>query len=151
MLPNKNPLALIILAILITLGLIDAWAGRQSYVAGDTVSYMDMARNVAGGNLQHAVNGHWSPLYPTILAIFIWPFQSNSLLEFSMVRGVNFLIFVTTIALFQMFLSRLLDHYYGRVGTTPESLPRRYSASIASALDFTSAPSLNPIPSAIAE
>src|SRR5580704_656870 len=95
---SKSQLALI-LSVLIILGFIDAWAGRQSYVAGDTVSYMDIARHIAGGDLQHAVNGHWSPLYPAVLAVFIGPFQSNSLLEFSVVRGVNFLIFLATIAL----------------------------------------------------
>jgi hypothetical protein len=119
---SKHLLALT-LAILIVLGLIDAWAGRQSYLAGDTVSYVDMARGIARGDLQYAVNGQWSPLYPVVLAVFIQPFQSDSLLEFSMIRGVNFLIFVTTVALFHLFLNRFLDLCYGRFGATPESSP----------------------------
>lgn len=119
---SKHSLALV-LAVLIVLGLIDAWAGRQSYVAGDTVSYLDMARAVAGGDLQQAVNGQWSPLYPIVLAVFIKPFQSDSVLEFSMIRGANFLIFVGTLALFQLFLTRFLDLYFKRLGPTTESSP----------------------------
>jgi hypothetical protein len=112
-----------VMTFLLILGIIDAWAGRQSYLAGDTVSYMDMARGIAGGDLQQAANGQWSPLYPAVLAVFIRPFQSDSLLEFSMVRGVNFLIFVATIALFHMFLIRFLDHCDERPGARPESSP----------------------------
>lgn len=119
---SKHPLALV-LAVLIILGLIDAWAGRQSYVAGDTVSYVDMTREIAGGDIQHAVNGQWSPLYPAVLAVFIRPFQSDSLLEFSMIRGANFLIFVTTLALFHLFLTRFLRLCYDRFGATTESSP----------------------------
>jgi hypothetical protein len=119
---SKHPLALV-LAVLIILGLIDAWAGRQSYVAGDTVSYVDMTREIAGGDIQHAVNGQWSPLYPAVLAIFIRPFQSDSPLEFSMIRGANFLIFVTTLALFHLFLTRFLRLCYERFGATTESSP----------------------------
>jgi hypothetical protein len=122
--PSLNKRAFVpILTILLILGFIDAWAGRPSYVAGDTVSYVDMARRIAGGDIQAAVNGQWSPLYPAVLAVFIRPFQSNSFFEFSMVRGVNFLIFVTTMALFHAFLIRLLDHCYERIGATPESSP----------------------------
>ncbi len=119
---SKHPLALV-LAVLIILGLIDAWAGRQSYVAGDTVSYVDMTREIAGGDIHHAVNGQWSPLYPAVLAVFIRPFQSDSLLEFSMIRGANFLIFVTTLALFHLFLTRFLHLCYERFGATTESSP----------------------------
>jgi hypothetical protein len=38
--------------------MIDAWAGRRSYVAADTVSYVDMASAIAKGNLGEAVNGY---------------------------------------------------------------------------------------------
>jgi hypothetical protein len=119
---TRPPLTLI-LPTFIIIGLIDAWAGRQSYVAGDTVSYVDMARGIASGDILQAVNGQWSPLYPVLLAIFIKPFQSDSLLEFSMIRGVNFLIFLATLTLFYLFLNRLVDVYYKRFGATTESLP----------------------------
>src|SRR6478672_12033000 len=82
-----------IIAILLIFAFIDAWAGRRSYAAGDTVTYMDMASGIASGDFSSAVSGHFSPLYPIILAAFIWPFQTDSLLEFSAVRVANFLIF----------------------------------------------------------
>ena len=92
-------------------------------MAGDTISYMDMASEIARGNFDYAVNGHFSPLYPMILAIFIRPFQSDSLLEFFAVRAINFLIFSSIIFLFQAFLSRFLDQYYGKFSSTPGSSP----------------------------
>jgi hypothetical protein len=130
--PGRHSLALV-LAILIVLGLVDAWAGRQSYMAGDTVSYIDMARRIAGGDLQHAVNGQWSPLYPAMLALFIGPFQSNSFFEFSMVRGLSFLIFLGTVALFHSFLVRFLGHCCGKVSaaTAPAPLLSRRQFTIA--------------------
>jgi hypothetical protein len=109
------------LTVLVILGLIDAWAGRQSYMAGDTGSYMDMARKIAGGDFQHAINGQWSPLYPIVLAVFIGPFQSDSFLEFSAVRGLNFLIFLGTVALFHLFLAKFLRRFYGETSVAPES------------------------------
>jgi hypothetical protein len=111
------------LTILLVLGLVDAWAGRRSYVAGDTISYMDMASGIARGDFDYAVNGHFSPLYPAILALFIRPFQSNSVLEFSAVRATNFLIFVISIGLFHFFLNRFLDQFYRKFGPTPDSSP----------------------------
>jgi hypothetical protein len=119
---NKRFPAAIVM-ILLVLGLVDAWAGRRSYVAGDTISYMDMASGMAGGDFGYAVNGHFSPLYPVILALFIWPFQFDSLLEFSVVRAINFLIFIFTILAFQAFLSRFLDHYRRQFGFTSDSSP----------------------------
>lgn len=119
---SKRP-PVTVVAILVVLGFIDAWAGRRSYVAGDTISYMDMASGITGGDPGYAVNGHFSPLYPTILALFIRPFQSDSLLEFSVVRAINFLIFVFAILLFQLFLSRFLDQYYRQFGSTSDSSP----------------------------
>ncbi|SHG98634.1 hypothetical protein [Bradyrhizobium erythrophlei] len=126
------------MAILLVLGFIDAWAGRRSYVAGDTVSYMDMASGIAGGDPSYAVNGHFSPLYPIILSVFIRPFQSDSFLEFSVVRAINYLIFVVAILLFQAFLSRFLDQYYRQFGSTPDSSPpmSRFQFTIVSYIIF---------------
>ena len=109
--------------ILLVLGLIDAWAGRRSYVAGDSISYLDMASGIARGQFDYAVNGPFSPLYPTILSVFLVPFQSDSMTEFTVVRIANFLIFASVILIFQMFLSRFLDQYYRRFALPSESSP----------------------------
>ena len=112
-----------VVAILLVLGFIDAWAGRRSYVAGDSISYLDMASGIARGDFDYAVNGHFSPLYPTILSVFLRPFQSDSVIEFAVVRMANFLIFAFAILVFQTFLSRFLDQYYRQFGPTAESSP----------------------------
>ena len=125
----------IVVPILVLFGLIDAWGGRSSYVAGDTVSYMDMARGLAGGDLRAAVNGHWSPLYPAILAVAIRWFEPNSFVEFSIARGVNFLIFLGTLWLFHIFLMRFLDHCYEKVGFSSQSRPA-FSRSLFAILAY---------------
>jgi hypothetical protein len=112
-----------VVTILLVLGFIDAWAGRRSYVAGDSISYLDMASGIARGDFDYAVNGHFSPLYPTILSVFFRPFQSDSVIEFSVVRVANFLIFAFAILVFRTFLSRFLDQYYRQFGPTSESSP----------------------------
>jgi hypothetical protein len=58
-----------------------------------------------------------------ILAFFIRPFQSDSLLEFSAIRAANFLLFTITLLLFQVFLQRFLDQYYRQLGSVPDSSP----------------------------
>jgi hypothetical protein len=123
-----------VLTIIIILGLVDAWSGRRSYVAGDTISYMDMASGLAGGDPSYAVNGHFSPLYPIVLSLFIWPFQSDSFVEFCAVRAVNFLIFVGVIFIFRAFLARFFDQYYRHFGSTTNlehSLSRSHFTAIA--------------------
>jgi hypothetical protein len=100
----KHPLAPV-LTILLTLGLVDAWAGRRSFFGGDSVSYLDMASGIANGDFWSAVNGHYGPLYPILVAVVTSPFQSDTGLEFTAVRVLNFLIFVITLGTFQIFFS----------------------------------------------
>ena len=72
----KHPLAPV-LTILLTLGLVDAWAGRRSFFGGDSVSYLDMASGIANGDFWSAVNGHYGPLYPILVAEL--PVHSNQI------------------------------------------------------------------------
>ena len=108
MLMSKRPLA-VVLPPLLVCAIVDAWAGRRSYVAGDTVTYMDMASGIAAGNFDFAVNGHFSPLYPALLALSLRLVPSSAIAEFWVVRGVNVLIFVGALALFHVFMSRFLE------------------------------------------
>ena len=118
----KHPLAPV-LTILLTLGLVDAWAGRRSFFGGDSVSYLDMASGIANGDFWSAVNGHYGPLYPILVAVVTSPFQSDTGLEFTAVRVLNFLIFVITLGTFQIFLTRFLDLYFGELSAESESAP----------------------------
>src|SRR5882672_11315278 len=97
------------LPLALSLGAFDAWAGRGSFMAGDTVSYMDMAHGIAAGDLSRAINGYWSPLYPLYLSLFVRPFIDDPAAQFAAVRLANFLVFAATLGLFELFLRRLMD------------------------------------------
>lgn len=120
-----------IIAILLIFAFIDAWAGRRSYAASDTVTYMDMASGIASGDFSSAVSGHFSPLYPIILAAFIWPFQTDSLLEFSAVRVANFLIFGVALLVFYLFLKKFRSIYFRQFAPVSDFKP------LLSPLQFT--------------
>lgn len=92
-------------------GAIDAWAGWRSYIFGDSVSYLDMAKGIADGRLAAAVNGYWSPLYPLILSGFVRFVEPDTAREFVVVRAVNFLILLVTAGTFHLFLKRFLDRF----------------------------------------
>lgn len=101
--------------LVIALGAFDAWAGRGSFVAGDTVGYMDIARSLALGDFSRAINGCWSPLYPAILSLFIRPFIEDPVGQFAAVRVANFIIFVATVGLFEFLLRQLQARRQGTV------------------------------------
>ena len=103
-----------IIALLLLLGAIDAWAGRRSYVAGDTVSYMDIASGLAGGDIRYAVNGHFSSLFAWIIGGLLWLLPSDGQKDFAIARGVSFAVFVAALFIFRDFLNRFLDRLYDR-------------------------------------
>jgi hypothetical protein len=92
----QRPAVFLLILLIVLSGAIDAWAGRGSYFEADSVSYMDMAKGVAGGQPGAAINGYWSPLYPLILSLFIHFAEPDMTKEFAIVRVVNFLIFLVT-------------------------------------------------------
>jgi hypothetical protein len=94
--------------VLIPAGLIDAWAGRFSFFAADTVSYMDMASGLAQGDLSAAVAGHWSPLYPAFIAVFMHLVGAVPPADFAAARVLNMAVFIAAFAVFHMFLERFV-------------------------------------------
>jgi len=114
--------------LVLLLGGLDAWAGRGSFMAGDTVSYMDMAHGIASGDWARAINGYWSPLYPVFLSFFVRPFLDDTVGQFAAVRFANFLIFAVSVGLFEVFLRQLLVWVHARAGADAAGwmpLPRR--------------------------
>jgi hypothetical protein len=103
--------ASLLISLIVLLGAIDAWAGARSYTGGDAVNYMDMAKDVAEGHFASAINGIWSPLYPSILALFLRFVEPDVTKEFAVVRVVNFLIFLATLGAFYVFLKRFLNRF----------------------------------------
>jgi hypothetical protein len=119
---GRIPLAL-------ALGGLDAWAGRGSFMAGDTVSYMEMAHRIAAGEWSRAINGYWSPLYPILLSVFVRPFLADTSAQFAAVRLANFLIFAATTGLFEIFLRQLTKRVWvaSSGGTSGwQRLPRKH-------------------------
>jgi hypothetical protein len=107
---------------LLVLGAIDAWAGRKSYLVGDTTSYISIARNIAANGVGEAINGYWSPLYPIYMSVFVRPFLADSYLEFAATRLANFLVYCLILAAFQYFLFQYRSYCFSRPGSSDGGL-----------------------------
>ena len=53
------------------------WTGRY-YINADVISYLDVADAYLRSDWQHAINGHWSPLYSWILATILWIWRADT-------------------------------------------------------------------------
>jgi hypothetical protein len=92
----------------ILLGALYAWDGRNEHLAGDSISYLDIADGIAHGHLAAAANAYWSPLYPTLLAGAL-AFRPSAYWEPLVVRFVNFLIYLGALACFYYFWAPLVE------------------------------------------
>ena len=79
------------------------WTGRY-FVNPDGVSYLDLSDDFASGRWSSAVNAHWSPGYPALLALWLAPFRSGSEWEAIAVHVLNGLLFLAAFASFELFL-----------------------------------------------
>lgn len=93
-------------AIAIIFGLLQTYAYRQS-MNSDGVCYLDMAEYAAKGDLKQLVNGHWSPLYPTIITAAVAVFQPSPEWKFPLVQSVNFLCLLFAIFALELFVKQL--------------------------------------------
>lgn len=87
---------------LIAIAVVRAWFTRYE-LTPDSMSYLDIARAVAEGHPHAALNAYWSPGYPVLISPFLRLFRPNAYWEFPLVHAVNLLIFVGTLASFQLF------------------------------------------------
>jgi len=88
-------------------GLLQTCAHRND-VAPDGISYIEIAWATARSGLSHVVNGYWSPLYPFLLSLEFRLFQPSPQMEFAAVHLCNFLVFIGSIACFQLLLKELV-------------------------------------------
>src|SRR5271170_678573 len=91
---------------LIAIAIVRAWFTRYEF-DGDSVSYLDIARDIAEGQLRAAVHAYWSPGYPAILSFFLWLFRPNAYWECPLAHFVNVLIFIAGLAAFHLFWGEL--------------------------------------------
>ncbi len=89
------------------IGLLQTWAHRHDF-APDSISYIELGWAAARSGLAHLVSGYWSPLYPFLLSLEFRAFSPPPRLEFAAVHLLNFVLFIGTVAAFEVFLKELL-------------------------------------------
>jgi hypothetical protein len=82
------------------------WSGRF-VVNPDGISYLDLSDDIRAGRFMDAVNPHWSPGYPYLLALWLSPFSSGSAWESTAVHVLNGILFLGALAAFEFFLTEL--------------------------------------------
>lgn len=92
----------------LVLGATDAWANRFT-MNPDGVSYLDIGDAYWHGDWHNAINATWSPLYSWILGFFLKVVKPSAYWEYPLVHLVNFLIYVTALACFELLLTTYLE------------------------------------------
>jgi hypothetical protein len=106
----------------LTLGLMEGFASRF-WMNVDGISYLDMGDAYWKADWSAAINGYWSPFYSWLLGAAIHLFHVTRYWESSVVRAMNFLIFVATMGAFDFFLRELCRHHRGRILPGESSAP----------------------------
>ena len=95
------------------LGFLQAWARRHvsadglAYMGPDGISYLDIGDAYMRGDWYVAVNAMWSPFYSWLTGLWLYLFKPSPFWEFTVVRLLNFLIYVGTLFSFANFLRAL--------------------------------------------
>lgn len=76
--------------------------------APDSQSYSEIARAYLRHDWAMAINAHWSPLYPWLIALTLQLAKPSLRWEFPVLHLLNFFVFIVTIAAFEFFWSGLL-------------------------------------------
>jgi hypothetical protein len=88
---------------LIGLAVVRSWFTRYELMGGDSLAYLDIAREIAEGHPGTAIHAYWSPAYPLLVSFFIWIFHPNAYWEAPLVHFANILIFIAALGSFQLF------------------------------------------------
>ena len=89
------------------LGAIESWA-NQNAINPDGVSYLDIARQFAGGHWHAAITGMWSPLYSLVLALALAVTRVGTSNDYVVAHAVNFAVYLCSVASFELFLGELI-------------------------------------------
>jgi hypothetical protein len=106
------------------LGLLQAWTSRHS-MQSDGISYLDMGDAIVRGDWRTALNGFWSPMYPSLLGLALHLVRPPACWQFTVVHLVNFAIFVFEFGCFDFFLEVVLrcDVFYGGAKRGQRAIP----------------------------
>ena len=108
---NKYSLKIIFWVVAILLGALQAGANRYNISSDDGISYLDIGDAYFRGEWNTAINAQWSPIYSWLLGLALYVFKPSPYWEFSVVKLVNFLIYLFAIVCFEFFLSELRLYY----------------------------------------
>ena len=100
-------LRLLLLVLAAALGALDSWTSRYS-LNPMGVSYLDMGDAFVRRDWQTALNGLWSPLYSLPLGLLVRVFRPSPSTEFPLVHFANFLIYLTALFAFTLFMRELV-------------------------------------------
>lgn len=95
------------------LGFLQAWGRRHdsadglAYMGADGISYLDIGDAYMRGDFYVAVNAMWSPFYSWLIGLPLKLIQPSPFWEFTVVRLLNFLIYVLVLVCFSYFLRML--------------------------------------------
>jgi hypothetical protein len=89
-------------AVAVSLALLQAVANRHA-MGSDGVSYLDMADRVEHGDWPALINGHWSPLYPLLIAAGLKLVQPSPWNEAALMQAVHVAIFLLALAAYEFF------------------------------------------------
>ena len=73
------------------------------------ISYLNSAHSIIQHDWRKALNAHWSPLYPLLLAIFLQILGPSPGWESTVVHLLNYGIYLATLTAFTCFLKRSIQ------------------------------------------
>jgi hypothetical protein len=94
-------------ALAVALGATLAWVYRH-HISVDVVMYLDIAEAYTRGDWNTAINSYWSLMYCWLLALGMVLVEPSAYWEATFVHGVNFVIYLFSVATFQFFWTQLV-------------------------------------------
>jgi 4-amino-4-deoxy-L-arabinose transferase-like glycosyltransferase len=95
------------------LGFLQAWGRRHdsgdgvAYMGADGIAYLDIGDAYWRGDWGAATNAMWSPFYSWLTGFTLRVFQPSPFQEFTVVRLLNFALYLLSLAAFVFFLREL--------------------------------------------
>jgi hypothetical protein len=89
--------------IFICMAAIMAWPARNHHIAVDTVSYLDIGREVSSGDLSELGNSYWSAAYPALIGAGFFLLRPSAAHEVAVLQLVDFAITILALGAFTLF------------------------------------------------
>jgi len=112
--PNK-PLRILVYALALVWGAMQAWNYRFELFFGDSQAYLDMAWYYSQGEFAKAVSLYWSPLYPMIAGCVFKLFPPHPYWLTFELKVVNFLCFIGVLISYEFFFKQLYEYYLQKI------------------------------------